>query len=79
MKRNICFLFSVLMILLSLAGLSQASEQQLIADIVSAREAVKTIPLPSSVFGNLTEQKAYALQKQMADKVSEQRRQNRWL
>jgi 2-keto-4-pentenoate hydratase len=69
MKRNICFLFSVLMILLSLAGFSQASEQQLIADIVSAREAVKTIPLPSSVLGNLTEQKAYALQKQMADKV----------
>ena len=69
MKRNVCRLFWILMSILCFVGLSAASEQELIGDIVAAREAVKSIPLPSSIVPNLTEEKAYALQKQMADKV----------
>ncbi|MCX5873061.1 MAG: 4-oxalocrotonate decarboxylase [Deltaproteobacteria bacterium] len=69
MKRNICSLFSILMIVLCFVGPSTASEQDVIAEIVAAREAVKSIPLPSSKLPNLTEEKAYVLQKQMAEKV----------
>ena len=68
MKRNVCRLFWILMSILCFVGLSAASEQELIGDIVAAREAVKSIPLPSSIVPNLTEEKAYTLQKQMADK-----------
>lgn len=69
MKRNICSLFSILMIVLAFVGASAASEQDVIAEIVAAREAVTSIPLPSTKLPTLTEDKAYALQKQMADKI----------
>jgi len=46
-----------------------ASEQDVINAIVEARAAVKQFALPSAKLPDLNEEKAYALQKQLADKL----------
>ncbi|MCX5862595.1 MAG: hypothetical protein WCG29_02965 [Desulfomonile sp.] len=69
MKKNICHLLLISLAFLCFFGVCAASEQELIGDIVAARAAVKSIPLPSSKLPGLTEEKAYALQKQMVGKM----------
>jgi 2-keto-4-pentenoate hydratase len=69
MKKSYNRVFWILLSILCLAGFCGASEDELIGDIVTAREAVKNIPLPSKSLPGLTEEKAYGLQKQLTDKI----------
>jgi 2-keto-4-pentenoate hydratase len=54
---------------LGLAGQGLASEQEVINSIVDARSAIKQFALPSAKLPDLNEEKAYALQKQLSDKL----------
>lgn len=67
MKRSYSGIFLALLALLCLSVICYASEDELIMEIISAREAVKTIPLPGTKVPGLTDEKAYALQKKLAD------------
>lgn len=53
-----------------LAGQGLASEQDIINSIVDARSAIKPFALPSAKLPDLNEEKAYALQKQLSDKLA---------
>jgi 2-keto-4-pentenoate hydratase len=50
-------------------GQGLASEQDIINSIVDARSAIKPFALPSASLPDLNEGKAYALQKQLSDKL----------
>lgn len=66
-KAAILVLLQAVVAFLWFSGQSIASDQDVINSIVEARAAVKQFALPSAKLPDLTEQKAYSLQKKLTD------------
>ena len=71
MKRFNALVGCLIITLLFFACYSSAGEKEVIQSILDARASVKTFPLPSAQIADLSVEKAYGLQRDLAKRIIE--------